>query len=119
MLDKKSKSLLKALYDVDFLTDSEVCKLTGHKNENTIDPITQHLTSYRFIEIHCTGVSDTGTVLTDGYEITIEGRAFIEEERRKFWYFFVPYAITTFIALLSLIGTIANHWSTIQSWFPE
>ena len=62
---------------------------------------------------------DNGEVVLDGYEITLEGRAFVEQRRRDTRNFWVPYAITTAIALMSLIGTIASNWGTIRGWFDR
>lgn len=51
------------------------------------------------------------------FEINLKGRAFVEQKRRDFGGFLIPYTITTFIALLSLVGVIASNWETILSWF--
>lgn len=41
-----------------------------------------------------------------GLEITLAGRAYVEQKRRELLQFWVPYAITTFIAISSLIVAI-------------
>ena len=118
MLEKKSKKLLKALYKVEYLPFEDVCKITGHSSENTIDPATNLLSKLQLIKLHWTGeTTSDGDILNNGYEITIEGRAYVEKIRHDFWSFLLPYSLTTFIALLSLLSTLAANWQTIRTWF--
>ena len=118
MLDKKATRLLKALYKTDFLKYEDIKLSTGHSGDYTTDSAIGLLARYGLICVHYTDEQNSfGEYKTDGYEITIEGRAYIEQKRREFWAFFLPYAITTVIALLSLITSIAGNWAAIQSWF--
>lgn len=117
MLDKRATMLLKALYKTDFLKYEDIKLLTGYENRTT-DPVVILLTRYSYIAEHYSGKKDTyGGPESDGCEITIEGRAYLEQVRHEFWAFFLPYAITTIIALLSLITSIAGNWAVIQGWF--
>lgn len=43
-----------------------------------------------------------------GFRITLAGRAYVEQKRRELLQFWVPYAITTFIAISSLIVAIVK-----------
>lgn len=118
MMDKKSYRLLKKLYKASHFSYESVAKRTDHPNGNTSDPVTEYLVKNHLIALHSTGkISELGEVMHDGYEITIEGRAYVEQKRRDFLTFFLPYTITTLIALLSLVATIASNWKTILSWF--
>ena len=117
MLDKRATRLLKTLYKTDFLKYEDIKLLTGYENRTT-DPVVSLLTRYSYIAEHYPGQGDSyGDRKSDGCEITIEGRAYLEQVRREFWAFFLPYAITTVIALLSLITSIAGNWAVIQGWF--
>lgn len=54
---------------------------------------------------------DTGTTqLTDNstYRLSHEGEQFFKDKSDKFWSFILPYGITTFIALSSVIIQILN-----------
>lgn len=45
-----------------------------------------------------------------GYEITLEGRAYIENHRRNVAQFWVPYLLTTLLAVASLVVSVAQLW---------
>lgn len=45
-----------------------------------------------------------------GYEITLDGRAYVENHRRNIAQFWIPYLLTTMIAVASLIVSIAQLW---------
>ena len=104
MLDKTSLKLLKALSKKD-LTRAEMAEITGS------DKLEQHL---RFLREKKLANSWPGST---AYAITLEGLSFLAERRRQRLLFLLPYAITTFIALLSLGVSLLDHWSTIQAWF--
>lgn len=46
---------------------------------------------------------------------SFDGRAYIEQERRTRMNFWLPYTITTVIALMSLIASLAEHLPAILS----
>ena len=111
MLDKKSYKLLKALYKSNSLTYDEInCVLKTKTPDSQINKYARNLSRYRLIDLHVLGHDEIGNSLHDGYEINLEGRGYIENQRRQFWGFLLPYAITTFIALLSLVTTIMTNY---------
>jgi len=110
MLDNKTYRLLKEIYKKKRLTIEEI------KNKlKTTDDLSQneHILSLRenkFIERWESGPINTQYEREFlGYKITLAGSAYVEHrirERRNFW---VPYLITTAIALLSLITSLTDH----------
>lgn len=118
LLDKKSWKLLKALYSVEFLDFPDVASITGHSALDNNDPVVKNLVSKKLIQDHKSGfTAHTGEDVIDGYCITLDGAAYRESVRKNLLGFLLPYAITTLIALLSLAGTLAEHWPTIMAWF--
>lgn len=111
MLDKKSYKLLKALYKFDSLTYSEIDRILKVETPDTqINKYAHNLSRYGLIDVHFLGYDEIGNALHDGYEINLEGRGYVENQRRQFWGFLLPYAITTFIAFLSLVTTIMSNY---------
>jgi len=104
VLDKTSLKLLKALAKKP-LTRAEMAQITGK------DDLETHLRFLRNRKLADSGPADPT------YDITLEGRSYLENRQRQWLLFILPYAITTFIALLSLGTSLLDHWSTIQSWF--
>jgi len=106
MTDKKSYDLLKEFYKVETMTIDEVNDFTGHQNPNTINRIASFLLADKLIEfVQTSDVEDGKGGWKAGpsyYRITILGRAYVEQRRRDLFSFWVPYAITTAIALASL-----------------
>lgn len=114
MLDKKSYKLLKALYKVEYLSYRQIDKITHSATpENGLNNTAVHLSSKQLIWRHYVDKDNEGTPIYDGYAISPDGRAYVEEHRRQLLVFILPYGITTFIALLSLFTTIATNWNRI------
>lgn len=122
MFDKVTYRLLKQLYRNGEMTEQSVNAITyqpdpGHGNKHISFLMENHL-------IECKRIGDKMDsgfhTIEEGitvYAINLKGCAFIEQKRRDFLGFLIPYAITTFIALLSLAGVIAENWEIIISWF--
>lgn len=106
MTDKKTYNLLKKFYKVETMTQNEVNAFTGHSELNTINHNASFLMSDKLIEfVKTDDVKDEKGAWREGpgyYRITILGRAYVEQRRRDLCSFWVPYAITTAIALASL-----------------
>lgn len=118
MLDNISYKVLKKLYKKKQCTFSDIKQITGHEESYSPSKYVSLLVSNRYIQ---DWISDEITIEDGakihkpiGYEITLQGNALIEQQHRETRNFWVPYAITTFIALLSLIGTLLNHWNAVQ-----
>lgn len=100
---------------------SSINELTKHKIENTPNPYTYYLLQNKLVTSYIVGASLDGEGgFIDGVEywkITIAGRDYIEKKKHDALSFWLPYSITTFIAILSLITSLAEHWGTILAWF--
>ena len=119
MIDKQAYKLLKRIYRKGRMQLSEVSKITGVNEKKQPSNIISELKREKFIFMWETEqvVNDLGDREWGGYAITLEGRAYVEKRRRDARNFWVPYSITTMIAILSLISSLAEHWATILSWF--
>lgn len=111
LLDKKSYKLLKKLHKVEFLTYSQIDSLLGTNTpESSLNPYSQNLIRNKLIDQHYIGTDKNGDYEFDGYQINLDGDAYVEEQQHKFWNFLLPYAITTFIAVSSLFVTILTNY---------
>jgi len=118
MLDKRTTKLLKHLYKKDTMTYAEIDKLLKTTTpENAVNSESMHLSQKGLILRHYVGQNDEGSSIYDGYTISIDGRAYIEDKRKTFLAFVLPYSITTLIALLSLFTTLALNWEKITDLF--
>lgn len=122
MFDKITYNLLKQLYRRGEMTEQEVNNITYQPDSGSRNRHISFLMENHLIEEKRTGEKMDSKYNTEeegiaAYSINLKGRAYIEQKRRDFLGFLIPYAITTFIALLSLAGVIAENWATIVSWF--
>ena len=114
MLDKKSYVLLKELYKVEYLNNEQIEQIThSHTQPNELDETALYLSRKHLIFRHYDKTDNNGNHLYDGYTINSDGRAYIEERRKSFLLFILPYGITTLIALLSLFTSIATNWDKV------
>ena len=118
MVDKKTYKVLKLLYKKKRKDIQEITSLNESKSPSKY---ISELYKNRFIEywisdelIEINGIKDNKQL---GYSISLAGEAYVEQRRRESRNFWVPYVITTFIAALSLIASLADNWGTILSWF--
>jgi len=121
VVDKKTYKVLKLLYKKKRCTFKDIQEITSLNESKSPSKYISELCKNRFIEYW---VSDELIVINGikenkqlGYSISLTGEAYVEQRRREFRNFWVPYAITTFIAALSLIASISDNWGTILSWF--
>lgn len=121
MLDKKTYKILKLAYKNGFCTYADVEKITSCNESEYPSKYISLLLKNHFIDywssdevIEINGIKENKQL---GYAITLDGEAYVEQMRRENRNFWVPYAITTFIAVLSLISSLADNWDTILSWF--
>lgn len=114
MIDKKSYNLLKEFYKSEHLNDKQIDVITHTQTpSNKLNSTALYLSRRQLIIRHYVSTDINGNSIYDGYEITSDGRAYVEERRRQFLTFILPYGITTFIALLSLFTTVATNWDSI------
>lgn len=98
MIDKSSYKLLKKLYRKGELTITEAWAVVGHADGDTrLCPQVSALMAERLV-----AVTDYADENERYVSITVAGRAVIEQRRRDGRIFWVPYLITTFVALASL-----------------
>lgn len=118
VIDNLSYKVLKLLYKKEKCTFEEVRALTKENEYEKPSKYMKSLIANHFVKkwssdelFECAGVQDTKLI---GYEITLMGEAYIQERRRDIRNFWVPYAITTFIACLNLIALLAGNWDKIR-----
>jgi len=119
VLENKTYKLLKKFYCKKKLTLQQIGKITGANEEELPSEYISELIKNHFISIWETKeiINDLGDRKWAGYSITLEGSAYVEHQRSEKRNFWVPYLITTAIALLSLITSLADHFETILYWF--
>lgn len=113
MIDKKSCTLLKHLYKVEEIKAEDACKRLGqqYKKDNWPTEISALLADKYICPLNIQDEPDGegGYLKTVRYyKITVAGRAFVEQRRRDRRNFWVPYAITTFVAVASLIVSLID-----------
>lgn len=119
VLDNRSYKLLKRFYRKKKLKFEQIQKITKHDEHKTPSKYISSLTTSHFITYWNTDeiINDVGDTKQEGYCITLDGDAYVEQRKRDRKMFWVPYLITTAIALLSLITSLAEHWETISNLF--
>ena len=110
MLDKKAYKLLDLLYKKDRLTFDESQSETHEEEKASSSLCVSALCSEKFISTweSSESINDVGDHRQFGYEITYAGRAYVDQRRRDGRNFWVPYLITTLIAISSLIVSIVK-----------
>ncbi len=115
-VEKVSYKLLKKLYQKDKMTLDEIKAETKYDGEPKYDPHISYLLEEHLISSFSEGEKfDSGKIIdgTQYYRITLRGRDYIENvgrEKRNFW---VPYAITTILALISVVATLLSLFQTV------
>lgn len=116
-MDKVSLKVLKLLYRKERCTYSEISKVTGHDEDETPSRNISFLRSQGLISVWYNGeITDESGVKDEkavGYEIKLAGIAYIQDRNRNILNFWVPYAITTFIAIISLVASLADNYDTL------
>ena len=105
-MEKTAYRLLKALYKKN-MTRGEADSFVGIKDDNILNRYTSFLAKEGLIDFYSIGesISENGPV-HDGvqyWHITILGSGYIEQRRKDLLMFWVPYAITTAIAVAALL----------------
>nr|DAG01734.1 MAG TPA: hypothetical protein [Siphoviridae sp. ctSMg55] len=110
MLDKKACKLLDLFYKKDRLTFDEIQSETHEEERASSSLCVSALCSEKFISTweSSESINDVGDHKQFGYEITYAGRAYVDQRRRDGRNFWVPYLITTLIAISSLIVSIVK-----------
>lgn len=112
MFDKTTYSLLKKLYRCEKMTRNEVYSFIGAKNDLYFNRHISFLLENKMIYKGTEGGSADGAGgFIDGievYKIRLRGRAYIEQKRRDLLNFWIPYIITTIVAIAGLLVAIAG-----------
>lgn len=110
MLDKRAYKLLSIFYKKGRLSFDEIQAETNVDERKSRSQYISALCSDRFIVSWETSesINDVGDHKQFGYEITYAGRAYVDQRRRDGRNFWVPYLITTLIAISSLIVSIVK-----------
>ena len=110
MLDKKAYKLLVLFYKKDRLTFDEIQAETHEEERESSSLCVSALCSEKFISTweSSESINDVGDHKQFGYEITYAGRAYVDQRRRDGRNFWVPYLITTLIAISGLIVSIVK-----------
>ncbi len=108
MLDNTSYKLLKRFYKENRLSLEAVNAID--KNGNVSPPSKVEMLLKAGFVAYIFVISDIGENIPAALEITLDGRAYVENRRRNAAGFWLPYAITTLIALSSLIISAVEHW---------
>lgn len=105
MLDRTTYKLLKALYKEGELSVAEASKIAGMDESAVIGTHALHLRAMKLIsEVYEPCADDrTRDEKLVSFKITFDGQAYVEQRHRDLRNFWIPYAITTLIAILSLI----------------
>lgn len=112
MIDKTSYALLKRLYSKGDMTPEELDAFTGNEDQYPYNKQASMLRENHFIEDCSVGGKRDGEGGHIGEKhyirISMKGRAYIEQRQRDSRNFWVPYIITTIIAIASLIVAVAS-----------
>lgn len=106
-MEKVTYKLLKHLYRVESIKKCEVDPFTGHDPKKGENLYTAYLRKAGYIEPRTVGEKVENGEFISGVEfwdITLDGRDYIEKRRKDFWMFWLPYGITTIIALAALLS---------------
>lgn len=111
MLDKKAYKLLSIFYRKGRLSFDEIQAETNGDEKGSRSQYISALCSERFIASweSSESINDVGDHKQFGYEITYAGRAYVDQRRRDGRNFWIPYLITTLVAVSSLIVSIIKH----------
>ena len=105
-MEKTAYRLLKALYKKD-MTRGEADSFVEIKDDHILNRYTSFLAKDGLIDFYSTEqwIEENGTVHegTEYWRITILGRGYIEQRRKELLMFWVPYAITTAVAVAALL----------------
>ena len=114
MFDKTTYKLLTALYKKGQMTIDEINEITKEDEKSQQSQYVASLLRAGYISA-ITRIIVVNEIKDDeliGYKIKIAGKAYIEQRRRDGRNFWIPYAITTFIAVLSLIVALVQSFTS-------
>ena len=102
-MEKKMYRLLVQFYKADGLTNQQINELAQADKPGEVGYRTARLEKMKFIQAYYAEPDRDGYAKILGYQITLDGMAYVEEHRRTLLMFWIPYAITTGIAIAALV----------------
>lgn len=106
MIDRTSYKILKLLYKHKCLSDKEIMQSVCPNN--TFDDFNYFsFLSTNLLIVYAPLYKEKSLVILENrYKITLQGVSYIQKRRKDFLAFLLPYAITTIIAIASIIISI-------------
>lgn len=115
MIDRSSYRLLKKLYREKEMVAEDAWSFVGHKDGLARQcPQISALLSAKFIQGVDRVVNADLMKASRYFSITIAGMAFVEQRRRDGRNFWVPYVITTILAIASLVVALYTAFQSAQ-----
>ena len=102
-MEKKMYRLLVQFYRADSMDNQQISKLVQASKPGEVEYRTARLEKMKFIQAYYAEPDRDGYAKILGYQITLDGMAYVEEHRRTLLMFWIPYAITTAIAIAALV----------------
>lgn len=102
-MEKKMYRLLVQFYKADGLTNHQINELAQADKLGEVGYRTARLEKMKFIQAYYAEPDRDGYSPVQGYQITLDGMAYVEEHRRTLLMFWIPYTITTGIAIAALV----------------
>lgn len=110
-MEKIAYKLLKELYKKKKMDIDSVNKLTGYEKNDNYNPYISYLMGEKLVVLFSEGGGLDGEGgFIDGVEylrINLRGREYVEKKRKDLLLFWLPYGITTALAIASLAVAIA------------
>lgn len=112
-MEKTAYKILKKLYNSESISIDEINQLTKKGDSKPIEPnqpnkYVTYLKMDKMVTIFDEGGTADGAGgsvdATEFVRITLSGRDYIEKQRKELFMFWIPYAITTAIAVAALLG---------------
>ena len=102
-MEKKMYRLLVQFYRADSMDNQQISKLVQASKPGEVEYRKARLEQMKFIQAYYAEPDRDGYAKILGYQITLDGMAYVEEHRRTLLMFWIPYAITTGIAIAALV----------------
>ena len=105
-MEKTAYKILKKLYNSESISIDEINQLTKKDDSKPIEPNqpNKYVTYLKMDEMVTIFDAGGSVDATEFVRITLAGRDYIEKQWKELFMFWIPYAITTAIAVAALLG---------------